>query len=192
MTIYQDKLKEMIDAVDGDVSNITSNISQIDVIITELQEQIDAITNAVTNEDSTALLDYLTDVKLPVWVGTNPTAYLVIDSTYGDIGYGNDLKGWRIEEPAALPPFPLPPPVPPDPPVVLYEYGGAGWGPGDVLIIGWVSDWDFGNDYLTRPLTSGASYGLIPYQTNLNSAKTMLQANSTKLTDSKIIFAKYD
>jgi hypothetical protein len=191
MTIYQDKLREMIGEVDGNVANITSNIVQIDTIIDELQEQIDAITYALTDVDSTALIDYLTDVKLPVWIGTNPTAYLVIDGTYGDIGYGNDLKGWRIEEPAALPPFPIPAPVPPDPPVVLYEYDGLGWD-SDPLIMAWVSDWDFGNDYLTRPLTTGASYGLIPYQNNLTTAKSMLQANSTKLTDSKTIFAIYD
>lgn len=183
MTIYQDTLREMISEVDTTVSNIIGNITQIDTIIDAIQEQIDGITNALTNVCQTNVVDQLTNVKLPTF---GAGAYIDYDGTFGDIGYGNDLAGWRIMIPAPPPIFPLPP----DPDIVVYEYGGVGWD-GDPTITKGVTDWNFGNDYLTKPLIAGATYGLIPYQTNLNTAKSMLQANITKLTDSKTIFADY-
>jgi hypothetical protein len=186
MTIYQDTLREMIGDVDEQVENIVANVSQIDTIINDLQDQIDAVTNAVTDVCQTNVVDQLENIKLPAFQELYAGAYTEYDGTFGDVGYGNSLTGWRIKAPAPLPI----PPLPPDPDIVVYEYGGAGWD-SDATITKGVGDWDFGNDYLTRPLTSGASYGLIPYQSNLNTAKSMLQANSSKLTNSKTIFADY-
>lgn len=186
MTIYQDLLRQMIGNVDDTVSGIIGNVSQIAEIISDIQDQVDAITNAVADVCQNDLVDKLENVKLPSFQMTNPGAYMDYDASFGDIGYGNDLAGWRIMAPAPPPIFP----APPNPDIVVYEYGGIGWD-SDTTIIEKVGDWNFGNDYLTRPLTSGASYGLLPYQSNLNTAKSMLEANITKLEDSKTIFSRY-
>jgi len=44
---------------------------------------------------------------------------------------------------------------------------------------------------LTRPLTSGATYGLIPYKANLNSAISILTNNKNKLDNSVSYFEDY-
>jgi hypothetical protein len=183
MTIYQDTLKEMIDNVSSTVSSLIDTISQLDTYIVAIQEQINAITHAVTDVCQAAVEDILTTIKLPTF---GAGAYVEYDSTYGDISYGNDLTGWRILIPAAPPIFP----APPDPDIVVYEYEGVGWDD-DPTITKSVSDWDFGNDYLTRLLTTGASYGLMPFQNNLSAAKSMLQENINKLQASETIFTDY-
>lgn len=186
MTIYQDKLRELIGEADTTVEGIVGNVVQIDDIIAEVQEQIDAITEAVTDVCQTDLVDRLTNVKLPAFQATYPGAYLDYDAGFGDLGYGNTLTGWRIMAPA---PPPIPP-APPDPDITVYEYGGTGWD-SDASLTQWVSDWDFGNDYITKPLTAGSTYGLSPYLSNLQSAKSILESNATKISDSKAVFTRY-
>jgi len=181
MTIYQDKLRELINEADTTVAGITSNVVQIEEISDELQDQIDAITEAVTTPCQTDLVDRLTNIKLPDIQITEPLAYLDYDAGFGDLGYGNDLQGWRIQ---------VDDPLMIDPPTVLYEYEGTGWD-SDVSLTQWVQDWDFGNDYITKPLTAGSTYGLSPYLSNLQSAQAILESNATKISDSKAVFARY-
>jgi len=184
MTVYQDTLKEMINAADGQAANITANVVQIDVMIDELQDQIEAIINAVTTPAQTNLANQLETVQVPYWDALYPGAYADYDGDFGTIGYGNVLTGWRIQ---------VDDPLGFDPPSIVYEYEGAGWtGHEDAVIIQAMSDWSFGNDYLTRPLDTGATYGLIPYQASLQTASSILQANSAKVTASKTVFDRYD
>lgn len=186
MTTYQNTLKEMIGDVDDTVAGLDNSISQIEDQEDELQEQIDAIKNALTDACQTYLVDRLENVKLPYFQGIDPNAYLEYDPGFGSLGYGNNLTGWRIKAPAPSSSVSIS--TPED--ITLYEFEGSGWD-SDENIEKWVSDWDFGNDYLTRPLTTGASYGLIPYKSNLGTARALLLENRDKISDSKDIFGDY-
>ncbi len=169
MSAASDKLREMIDNVEDQVEGIDSSISQVQAQIDELQEQDDAIVDGILDIVDPALETYLTDVKLPGF----PGGEVIIGGTYGDIGYGNELTDWEIRDSTSLNP--------------LYQYEGVGWD-GDTTIIAFVTEWNFGNDYLTRPLTTGASYGIRPYKASLESAKSLLEENKDKLEESEIAF----
>jgi hypothetical protein len=179
-------LQEMVDVADEQVEDIGASIGSIDDQIADLTEKYNAIEAEVTDVCEANLVDRLTNVKLPYFQGTNPGAYLEYDAGFGDIGYGNTLTGWRIKV-AAPPPIP---PAPPDPDIILYEYEGVGWD-SDPYIIQWVEDWDFSNDYMTKPLGTGGTYGISPMISSLNMGKTLLESNQTKIQDSKSVFSRY-
>jgi len=167
-----DKLKEMIDDAPEQVANIGSSVDQIQEQIDELQEQDDAIVDGMLNPVADELHQYLVDTKLPTFpVGS----YVSLGPNYNSIGYTNQLTDWRIYDTSA---------------VVLYEYNGTGWDT-DSTIIDLLDEWDFGNDYLTRPLTSGASYGIRPYRSNLENAKSILEENSDKIDESQTMFERF-
>lgn len=170
-----DILRDMIDNVDDQTDHIGVNVGQIQDQIDDLQEQYDAIEDGVTDVTTNELTDYLTNTKLPEFQLIVPEAVLEFGPDYNKIEYGNALDDWRIVDASAN---------------ILYEYNGIGWD-SDQVIIDLMDEWDFGNDYLTRPLTSGASYGLGPYISNLNTAKGILNENSSKLTDSKTVFERF-
>lgn len=175
MTTSSDKLREMIDNADDASENINGSVDQIQSQIDELQDEDDAIVDGVLNPVSTELQSYLTNTKLPIFQTSDPGSTLVIGSQYNVIGYTNQLTDWKILDSTSN---------------VVYEYNGTGWD-GDTTIIDLLDEWDFGNDYLTRPLTSGATYGIRPYKTNLETAKAMLENNADKITDSKTVFERF-
>jgi hypothetical protein len=74
--------------------------------------------------------------------------------------------------------------------VIVYQYGGVGWD-SDPQIIQLCSDWDFGNDYLTKSLGTGGTYGIRPYGVALNQGKTILTNNRNKINDSITVFEPY-
>lgn len=175
MSVASDKLREMIDVADDQVDRINTNVGQIQDQVDELQDQDDAIVDAMTDPVADELEDYLTNTKLPQFQLIDPGAYLELGPDYNKIEYGLALDDWRILDSSAN---------------VMYEYNGIGWD-ADAQIIGWLDEWDFGNDYLTRPLTSGAAYGIRPTKTNLNVAKGILEENADKITDSKAAFDRF-
>lgn len=182
MSIYSDKLKEMIEDADPQADRIDSNLSQIQEQIDATQEQADAVEFGMCNVAANDLLDYLNNVKLPDIQTTHPDAYLEVGPTYGDIDYvtGN-ITDWQILEPESL-----------DDEIVLYEYEGVGWD-GDTTITKLVNDFAFGNDYLEKPYTATpySSYGLNPTIQNLNRAKSILTQNKNKIVNSKTYFEDY-
>lgn len=169
MSAASDKLREMIDNVEDQVEAIDSSISQIQAQIDELQEQDDAIVDGILDIVDPDLETYLEDVKLLEF----PTGYVYIGGTYGEIGYGNELTDWEIRDSTSHNP--------------IYVYEGVGWD-GDTNIIYFVDSWNFGNDYLTRPLDTGASYGIRPYKAALETGKSTLQENKDKLEESETAF----
>ncbi len=175
MSTGSDIIRGMVDDADDQVARINGNIDQIDEQIDELQIQDDAIISEVTDVTSTELQDYLTNTKLPFFQLTDPGAIVNLGPAYNAIGYTNLLDDWRILDSSAN---------------VMYEYNGVGWD-SDANIIAWMDEWDFGNDYLTRPLTTGAAYGIRPYIANLNTAKGILQENADKVEDSKTVFDRF-
>ena len=178
MSDDSDKLREMVSDAETNSENLADQISQIENSRDDTTDEISAVENGMCGVDETDMTAYLTNVKLPEFQVAQPTAVLSFGGTYGDIDYSTgNITDWEI--------YYMTVPVLPATPVkvVLYEYNGTGWD-SDSDIITLVDHFEFGNDYLTRPLTSGATYGLIPYKSNLNSAIDILTENKDKVDDS--------
>lgn len=185
MSTDSDKLREMIVDAPDKSDNLANSISQITDIRDEVNEEISAVQNGMCDVDETSMTVYLTNTKLPFFQITQPTAVLEFGATYGTIVYSTgNITDWEIYYMTV----PIPPAV--SVKVVLYAYEGTGWD-NDALIIGWADDYSFGNDYLTRPLNSNATYGLIPYRDNLNTAITILTNNKNKIDASVSYFEDY-
>ena len=124
--------------------------------------------------------------------------------------YNNtSINGWKIQQ-YQLIPNPTPPYLPPfiNAWVTIYAYLGVGWD-GDTQIIELQDDWDFGCDYLNHllgiaateenspgcvervALGVAASYGIDPKIEALESAKTIITNNQSKVDDSKDVFDRY-
>jgi len=178
MSVDSDKLREMVSDAETNSENLTDQISQIESSRDDITDQISAIENGMCGANETDMTSYLTNVKLPAFQVTYPTAVLSFGGTYGNIDYSTgNITDWEIYYMTA----PVLPAIPVK--VVLYEYNGIGWD-SDSDIITLVDHFEFGNDYLTRPLTSGATYGLNPYKSNLNSAIDILTENKDKIDQS--------
>ncbi len=169
MSVESDKLREMIDNVEGQVEAAQSSINQIQAQINELNEQDNAIVDGVLDIVASDLETYLEDVKRLEF----PGSIVDIGPAYNVIGYGNDLTDWALIDSTTLNP--------------VYQYEGVGWD-SDTDIINFVNEWNFGNDYLTRPLTTGASYGIRPYIAALEDARSILEENKAKLEESETVF----
>lgn len=176
MSEYTDKLRSMINNAPEESDNIANSIAQIEDQIEELQEQDDAIVNAMMNVDQTSLEIYLQTTKLQ-WVRANidSTASLNYGPNFATIDYtSGGITDWSYEGGSG----------------VVYEYEGVNWD-SDATIITYVEDYAFGNDYLTRPLTSGAAYGIRPYISSLNDALDILNENKDKIDESITVFENY-
>lgn len=176
-----DKLRGMINEAKDQIDNLDAGLAQIDEIISEYTEEIDAVENglcAVAQSDLTAYLE-ITKISEVEGLYGDPfnTPFLVkYGLNFGIIDYTTGgITDFRIVDSSG---------------VTMYSYGGVNWD-SDSTIIGLVNDYAFGNDYLTRPLTSGASYGLYPNRTNMNTAKSLLQQNRNKVNQSITTFENY-
>jgi hypothetical protein len=185
----QDNLKMIVDTMPQSIDNLEKSLSQIDNNDNEIDTQIEAVTY-VCDSAKGELQNYLTLEKLPYIQETvNPTAYLLYDASFGTTGYGLALDGWHVRAMVEQP-QPLPPELP-VPPVDTEIYSTTVNWDNDSFITTWMNDWAAGNDYLHRPLTSGATYGLVPYKQNLTSASNILNENKSKLETAQPVFAKY-
>jgi hypothetical protein len=182
-----DVLRQMINDSDDQVTDIEGSIDQIDDLIDETDVQIEGLEDGMCDVAESDMTAYLQGPKLAEIQAIDPTAYLVFGGTYGSIAWSDpgpvgNITDWEYRVDLLIPP---PPPAPPY--TVVYSYT-----PGDdTTIDDLVNDFDFANDYLTRPLTDGASYGLKPYKNNLVDAKSLLTENKTKIADSKTALEDY-
>jgi hypothetical protein len=172
----QDVLQEMIDSADGQVEDLESQISQIEGIYDELQEQRDAIEDGLLTPAANDLVDYLQNTKAPSF---GFDVDVVFGPTYNNLAniYNATITDWRIIDATTS--------------QTVYQYNGVGWD-NDPIIINLQNDWVFGWDYLTKPLTDlQGSYGIIPRQNALQTAITQLELNKNKVENSKDIFGDY-
>jgi hypothetical protein len=175
-------LGQMIANVESQVDNLDSSIGPVQEQIDALNVEIDGVQNGLCEaaaSDSTGLVAYLIDTKIPeleiLYGGELPYSF-DYGPTFGTINYttGN-ITDWQILDSTGG---------------VVYEYLGTNWD-SDLYITQKISDYAFGNDYLTRPMTTGATYGLIPARDNLNTAKGILNSNKSKVEASETTFADY-
>ena len=74
---------------------------------------------------------------------------------------------------------------------ILYRYLGAGWD-NDSTITKYISDWDFGKDYLIHPLTTfDGTYGIYPNIDIMTKAQTTIQGARDKINDSESVLEDY-
>ncbi len=160
------KLREMINSADQQAEDIDNSVSQIDVQLTELQSQHDAIREGMLDVIVSDMTGYLEITKI-VEVGGSSVAYdpdfgestvttfYILDSTGGviyslDIGFDDDPN-----------------------------------------ILDWIDKFDFGWNYLNQEIGIDGTYGIIPKINQLTSAKNLLESNKTKIIDSKDMFEDY-
>jgi len=197
------KISEMINNIPGQTEAAESQESQLDEQITELTEERDAIQDDVCGATADDLKTYLEGDKLAeiqaLWP-PNPDVppnvppflgdvYISYDTSpdptlgpYGSISYetGN-VKNWQY----------LQDDLTNVTTIVRYSWAPeVGWD-NDPTIIGFSDDFDFGNDYITRPLDSGASYGLNDKISAYNSAKGIVTNNKDKIVASDEVLRRH-
>ena len=138
-----DILRQMINDAPDQVANINNSIGQIENLIDDLDEQIDALTNGMCAPAEAALTDYLDNTKLPeieALYGTpfNTPFYVDYGPDYGTIDYTTGgISDWSIKDSSGN-----------------IEYSLTVNWDSDTTISKPIDDYDFANNYLTRPLTS--------------------------------------
>ena len=170
MSTESNKLRQMIQVAPGQVEEIGNSIGQIDEQIADVTTEIEAIENGMCEvAESTATL-YLETVVAP-----DKGGYMYYGPDYGQISWDplGSLEDWEVRDSTSHAP--------------IYTYVPGDYPDLDEL----VDDFEFGNDYLTRPLTTGASYGLKPTKANLQFAKSILEENQDKVANSETAFSKY-
>jgi hypothetical protein len=176
-----DILREMINNAPAQVDDIDSSIAQIEEQIDDLDEQIIGVQDGLCAVAASDLEDYLEGPKrldLESLYGTPLTIpfYVTYGVNYGTINYSSGgITEFTVLDASNT---------------IQYEYLGTNWDD-DPTILKLIEDYAFGNDYLTRPLTSGATYGLIPAKTNYEMARDLLQENSDKVDESIGRFEDY-
>ena len=187
------KLRQMRDIAPEQSDGIANSIAQIDGQIAELTDEANAIQDEVTSPNEVSARDLIENTIISDQGGD----YATYGAAFGAIQWGpptgnlTDFEIWEILPLPIHPPFPAPP-IPPLPDVLVYVYT-----PGDYPDLDqWVSDYAFGNDYLTRPtynsgLANEASYGIYPTIANLNVGRGYQVQNQAKVEGSIDVFTRY-
>ncbi len=176
------KAPEQADAIDRQIEQIEETQEQLLIDSTAIEECVcdDAADELRAYLEGPKLLEIqaLWPENLPVIPNLPPyfgPVYLVIGPTYGSIGYGTgNITDWIFFQD----------PLPIGAPIIRYQYVALS----DPLIDQWVDDFAFGNDYITHPLTVGASYGLNPLFDAYESAKETVLGNKAKIEASIDVF----
>ena len=176
MTTQSAKLRQMMNDAPDQADNTQKSVDQVQEQIDELTDQISAIQTGLCGEAADGLSQYLDSTKLEEFLVIDSSAHVVYGPLYGTINYTTGgITDFKIVDSTGL---------------TMYQYQGTGWDD-DTSVQTYIDDFAFGNDYLTRPLTTGASYGLIPLRTNLYAAKSLLTNNKNKVAASPNVFKRY-
>jgi len=182
MSEYTNRLTEMIKEVPDLSEALTSSISSVQSEVADLTKERDAIKFGVCANAEEQARDIIDNTILVDKGGD----YITYGGTFGTIGYGTgNITDWEVIQLVPV----VPPTIPPTPdvPTVVYTYTQGDYPDLDQL----VDDYAFGNDYITRPLTSGATYGLNPNISSLRDAIDILNDNKDKVDDSLDVFSRY-
>ena len=173
MTQETDRLKIMAQNALDQVAKIENSIASIDSAIESFRKQKSSIQDGVCGVSKTEATDIIENTILPE-KGGDPGDHVSYGSSFGNIGWDppGNLTDWMIKDSTGN---------------EKYSYTSGDYPDLDVL----VEDYSFGNDYLTRPPTTGATYGIIPKISSLTTATNLLNENADKVADSQAIFAKY-
>lgn len=179
-----DRLTTLVKTAPDRLAAVENSIVQIDNIIDQLGKERAAIEDGLcANAESTAVI-IIETVILPTFP---PTSYVVYGAAFGTIDWNpkGNISDWSIW----IDITPVPPPILPPVPTLLYTYVNDGTTYPEIDLL--VDDYDFGNDNLTRPLTDGATYGIIPKIESLQIASNILNENADKIENSVDVFNRY-
>ena len=176
-----DRLQTMAKVAPDQVEAIEGSIATVETGIEDLTKEKDSIENGVCGVSTTYAIDIIENTIL-IDKGGDLVSY---GSKFGVINWSpaGNLTDWEIIKNIT----PIPPPILPPAPTVIYTYTAGDYPDLDQL----VEDFDFGNDYLTRPLTDGASYGINDSISSLETAKDLLNENADKVANSQAVFNRY-
>jgi hypothetical protein len=174
-------LKGMVDKAPQQAETMDQQIEQIEEKQADLEEQAAAVRECVTDVARDELTTYLNDTKLSeieALYGTPLTEpfSVVYGPNYGTIDYTDGgITDFTIVDVTGN---------------VEYQYLGTNWD-SDPTITEKISDYAFGNDYITHPVGIGAAYGLEPLVDMYEQGKSTVLGNKTKILDSVDILKKY-
>jgi len=169
MSEYSDKLTEMVNNVDDQVSSLNDSTAQLITQLADLEEQRDAIQYGLLDEIAIDMSGYLEIVKLSSIVGAS---YITFGADYNVL----NVTDWIIYNTL-------------DNPVYVFE--GVGWD-NDSDIIDWITKWDFGYDYIYKAFGLTGTYGLQARITQLNNGLSLLVQNKDKVEGTESGFSGYD
>jgi hypothetical protein len=171
--------QEMFDAIEGKVENLEEYLAQIIYYLGQLTLKLNAIEYYMT-KSADQMEIYLDSTKvIEIEQINNTNALLITGSTYNDLNNINTatLTDWRIIDSTTS--------------NTLYEYEGTGWD-NDSIIIKYISDWDFGKDYLIHPLiTFDGTYGIYPNIDVYTKAKNTIEGSKDKISGSEEVLEDY-
>lgn len=184
----QNKLNEMYRKIPDQVDAMSENIGQLEDIRDELAEQTAAIEDAVLDVTEADLTIYLSTIKLielsilwPPVPGVFGPLLLTFGPNYGAIDYATGgITDWQYTQVNLV--FPFIPPF-----FVRYVYTPAA----DPQIDQWVNDYAYSNNYLTKPLDTGGTYGLYENIIQINTGLGVLNANKNAVAAGEAVFSRY-
>lgn len=171
MSDYSNKLSEMVNNTDDQISALDDSTAQLILQIEELEEQRDAIQYGLM--DQIAFIDlssYLVITKVPDKGGVG--GYISFGVDYGVI----NVTDWIIYNVLNIP---------------VYIYGGVGWDD-DSIIIDFIDKWNFGYDYINHPFNLTGTYGLQSRIDQLNNGLNLLIQNKQKVEGTSSAFNGYN
>jgi hypothetical protein len=183
MATPQETLEQMYDAIDGQVEQYEAQIAQVEGLRDEFIAEKEALRDAVMTPAANQLKNYLQTTKAQevgaIWGGdVNVNFGSTYNNTTPDSNiYTATLTDWVIVDATNA--------------ETLYEYGGVGWD-ADTTVVLLIQQWNFCQDYLTKPLTDlQGNYGILANISNLGIAIDQLEYSKQKVEDSGDVFEDY-
>lgn len=102
MSIYSDKLRQMINDATKSVTDITTSIENLDERVDDLEEQEDAIVNGMTNVIGTTQMPEKLNEKLITYRGNTVVYGSDYNQIYDDDGNVTDWVCWLILDPLLI------------------------------------------------------------------------------------------
>lgn len=171
MREVKDIIVELQNTIDADIQEIKNRIAGLQQQITDMDNQINAFKICFIEEYANRLKKFLTK-KLRNMQNENESLTLVFGENYNKIEFGAWLDDWQIIDEDGN---------------IVYAYNGPGWDK-NPRIKKFMTKWEIANDYLTRPLNTGASYGLMPYKHSLEDSIHILNENLEKMEELKELY----
>ena len=162
-------LQKIVDGIDVEVKVLDTNIELLQERIDIYDKMIEEITTNIINVIKVKVKKMINEI-----MKEKSGEYLIFVDSYGDINYeppGN-VSGWEIKSFKDG---------------VVYSYTEGDYPELDKLVY----DYKCINDYLTRPLSSGCTYGIIPNRDALQYTIDILQKTKTNINQYISIFGDY-
>jgi hypothetical protein len=172
-----DKLTEMVNGYDDEIQQLEDSITRLTEVSDDLGEQRAAIENVVLSELVSGSNTYLEQKAILVCSGGYPTTCTYCTS--GSYGTGN-LTEWAIVSGGC----------PPSSHEVLFKSSDVSPSV-DPDQYQRQLDFDEAYDHIWKTIDTSGTYGIQPNRDNIDTGKSILEINKTKIEDVKAIYEQY-